>query len=416
MEGARPAGVVFQTTPRRDENGTVLHFTTHQMEDIQPNDAMLLRLVKVNDRMDNVSFRTSVSTFYAGLMAFVGWFFFALFGGIGLGALPMSGILAYTRRPQKLTPEEMDDLKTSLQDRVNEMVEIGEQLKREREDKSKITAKQGFFAKLCPSLFQKRSGSLREFKAAVHLLQEDVEDFAAYETSNEKYNPLYPYFALLGGILASIFSLCWVLQTVLYTLPPEPVTGFLNNLFEWFDGWFPLFGTLAVAFFVLYLLLCTIQGCFVFGLRFLCLSFYPMRVGQTYMSSFLFNMSLVLLSALPVVQFAVVSFEDYAQNSTIHQIFVVQIEYLDFFVFFYKYNVFVYIFLVISLLTGIYMFCKRKGSEGAEMRDRLKSRARSSADPEPAPMAPGGNSSAGETGEETFEDEPEYEDSDSDSD
>mmetsp|Transcript_15185 Transcript_15185/g.25215 ORF Transcript_15185/g.25215 Transcript_15185/m.25215 type:complete len:600 (-) Transcript_15185:645-2444(-) len=402
IHSARAAGVILETLPRRSEDtGEVLPFSpTLEFSNMQPNDAILARLVQRNGDLDHVSYQVEVATFYASLMAFVGWWFFALFGGIGLAALPLHGILTYVNRPVKMTPEELDDAKQSLQDRVNEMVDIGEQLKREREDKSKsVNTKSGLLATLFPSLFQKRSGTLREFKAAVHLLEQDVQDFAAYQTSSEKYNPLYPYVALLMGSVSTIFSVCWILQTVLYTLPKEPVTLFLNNLFEWFDGWFPLFGTLSVALFTVYLLLCAIQGCFIFGLRFLCLSFYPMKVGETYMSSFLFNMCLVLLCALPVVQFAVISFDDYAKYATIRQIFVVQVEYLDFFSLFYVNLVFVYSILIISLLTTVYMlYMKRKGDDGTELRNRLKSRATA------APAA--ASSSMGETGEATFDDEP----------
>ena len=408
MEGARSAGVIFTTTPQKDDNGDVLRFSLSQMAAIQPNDELLIRIVERKEVLDKLTYTVEVSTFYGGFMTYVGWFLFALFGGIGLAALPLHNILIFKHRPMKLTPEELDDAKTSLQDRVTEMVEIGEQLKREREEKSKTTVKRGILASLFPTFFHKRSSTLREFKAAVHLLEEDVRDFTAYQTANEKYNPLYPYVALLMGILSAIFSICWIFQTVLYTLPDPPVAKFLNSVFEWFDSWFPLFGTISVALFTFYLLLCAIQGCFIFGLRFLCLSFYPMKVGKTYMSSFLFNMGLVLFSALPVVQFAVISFDDYARNSTIRQIFVVQIDNLDFFVYFFENDVFVYMFLIISLLTTAYMLYKGgRGAEGAELRDRLKSRGRSANNATPGTV---NSSSMGEMGEGAFEDEPEDDD------
>ena len=127
------------------------------------------------------------------------------------------------------------------------------------------------------------------------------------------------------------------------------------------------------------------------------------------MSSFLFNTGLVLLSSLPVLQFAVISFDDYARYSTIRQIYVVQIGNLDFFKYFFDSNVFVYVLLITSFLTGIYMMYKRQGVEGAELRDRLKSRARGVTSPGPAQTGNAANSSMGETGEETFEDE-HYED------
>ena len=376
VENARPAGVIFESFPQYNENGTVQRFSINQLADIQANDALLLQFVKKNNTIDSMQYRVDVSTFFGGFMAFIGWFLFALFGGIGLASLPISNILAFTRRPQMLTPEELADAKLSIQTRVNEMVEIGEQLKREREDKSKTVIQRGILASFFPTLYHQRSSTIREFKAAVYLLEQDVKDFTAYQTTSEKYNPLHPYISLLMGFISSIFSISWFLQTVLYTLPNPPVTEFLIYLFEWFDSWFPLFATLSLAITTLYLLLCAIQGCFIFGMRFLCLSFYPMKVGKTYMNSFLFNMALVLFSSLPVVQFTVVSFRSYARYATITQIFVLQIDNLEFFSYFFDNNVFVYILLVISMLTGIYLLCKRQGSEGAEVRDRLKARAR----------------------------------------
>ena len=414
-DAALPAGVIFQSFPKKDENGVVQRFSPNDLQGIQANDALLLRFVKRKNGFDSIRYHVEVSTFYGGLMTFIGWFFFALFGGIGLAALPLHNILAFTNRPKLLTPEEMASAKASIQGRVNEMVEIGEQLKREREDKSKTSSRQGLLASLFPTFYHKRSSTLREFKAAVFLLEEDVRDFTAYQITSEKYNPLYPYFSLLMGFVSFVFSFCWFLQTVLYTLPSPPVSKFLNELFEWFDSWFPLFGTLSVAFATLYLLLCAVQGCFVFGMRFLCLSFYPMKVGETYINSFLFNMGLVLFTSLPVVQFAVISFRDYAENATITQIFVEQIDNMDFFSYFFENDVFVYMLLVIFGLTSIYMMMKKgRGNEGAELRDRLKSRARAMSSTDDPLMGHRTNGSTGGTGEETFDDEPYGDFSDSD--
>lgn len=406
-DAARPAGVIYQSFPHKNADGVVQRFSIRNLTGIQANDELLLQLVKKKKGVDTMTYRVDVSIFYGGFMTFIGWFLFSLFGGIGLAALPLHNILAFTNRPKMLTPEEMATAKASIQGRVNEMVEIGEQLKREREDKSKTSARQGLLASLFPTFYHKRSSTLREFKAAVYMLEEDVRDFTAYQIASEKYNPLYPYLALLIGLVSSVFSICWFLQTVLYTLPNPPVTKFLNELFEWFDTWFPLFGTLSVAFATLYLLLCSVQGCFVFGMRFLCLSFYPMKVGKTYMNSFLFNMGLVLFTSLPVVQFAVISFRSYAENATITQIYEEQIDNLDFFTYFFDNDVFVYALLIISCLTGLYMMiCQRRGNEGAELRDRLKSRARAvSATADGPPMGDRRSGSSGETGAETFDDE-----------
>ena len=159
-------------------------------------------------------------------------------------------------------------------------------------------------------------------------------------------------------------------------VPNTPLAPFLNSYFEWFDSRFPLFGVLSVALFTLYLLFAAIKGCFKFGLRVACIQLHPMILGKTYMSSFMFNIGLVLLCALPVVQFATASFADYARFSTIRQLFGVQIENLVFFGFWWTQNIFVYIFLAMSVLSAMYLCCKPRDTppSGVELRDRLQSR------------------------------------------
>merc|ERR1719203_2542410 len=71
--------------------------------------------------------------FFTNLLCFVGWFFFALFCGIGISALPLDLILAYRDRPKFMDPKEFADRQKELQERVNALVDIGEIIKLERE-------------------------------------------------------------------------------------------------------------------------------------------------------------------------------------------------------------------------------------------------------------------------------------------
>ena len=140
--------------------------------------------------------------------------------------------------------------------------------------------------------------------------------------------PTFPFFL---DLCALVISIMWILQIIIYVIPDPPFHPLLNEYFAWFDGWFPLFGTLSVAIFVVYLLLCAIKGCFKFGLRFMLVDLHPMRPGRTYMSSFMFNIGMVLLCALPSVQFAQEAFSEYARFTVIRQLFGIQVENLQFF-------------------------------------------------------------------------------------
>ena len=99
-----------------------------------------------------------------------------------------------------------------------------------------------------------------------------------------------------------------------------------------------------------------------------------MKVGKTYMSSFMFNMALVLMCALPVVQFAQDAFADYAAFSQIRQMLGVQVQYLKFFTLFFANDVFIYAFFCISILTALYLIKspKDQSTSAQALRDRLR--------------------------------------------
>jgi LMBR1 domain-containing protein 1 len=377
---AIPAGVIYETIVQfNSTTGEILPFQTNQLQDMNANDALLWRMA-TEGGIDTLSLNLGPATFYAGLMAFIGWFFFALFGGIGLAAVPMDFIRSFTGRPKHMTPEEFQEATESIHKRVNDLVDIGEDIKKEREERSKIEATSGgissFFSAEKRKIVSNDKKTLKEFKAAVYILEKDVEDFTAASATMEKYNPLAPYISLLMGIITGILSLFWVLHIVIYIIPKQPFLPFLNNFFAFFDSFFPLFGVLSVAAFSFYLLICAVKGCFKFGLRFLFFQVHPMKLGATYMSSFMFNIGLVLLCALPVVQFSSTAFRDYARFSSIRQIFGVQIAYLKFFTYFWANNIFIYSFLSMFLLTFMYLMCKPKDQniDAQALRDRLKSR------------------------------------------
>jgi len=89
----------------------------------------------VEGTSDVITLQVDLSTFYAGLMAWLGWFFFAIFGGIGLAALPLDMVMGFVNRPRHMDAVEFAEVKMGLQQRVNELVEIGELIKVEREQK-----------------------------------------------------------------------------------------------------------------------------------------------------------------------------------------------------------------------------------------------------------------------------------------
>lgn len=372
-------GVLYQITPLLNEtSGEPLPFSTNQLEPMSSADAAYTRSL-VNDGSFTLTLQVSISTYFAGLMAWLGWFLFCIFGGIGMASMPMDLLLVFKNRPRHMDAVEFAEAQKSLRDRVNELVDIGEMIKVER-DANPGMGKVGGFGNFLSADKRKEARNERqallEFKQAVYLLEQDVDDFKACTQNYQNYNPLKPYISLFLGICSMIISLFWLIHIIVYVYPSPPWAGFLNNYFEWFDKWFPLFGTISVAIFTVYLLFAAVTGCFKFGLRVACIQLHPMILGKTYMSSFLFNIGLVLMCAMPVVQFSADAFSQYARNATINQIFNVQIANLNFFGFWFKNNIFVYILMSFMFLAAVYLMCKPRNTppSGVELRDRLRAR------------------------------------------
>ena len=379
--GANREGVIYQITPQTNEtSGEPLPFNTDMLEPMTDADKAYSKVtVELEDPVDLV-LKVSLSTFFAALMAWLGWFLFSVFGGIGLASMPLDLLLVFKNRPKHMDAVEYAEAQTNLRTRVNELVDIGELIKLERANNpnmGKVGGVGGYFNAETRKQARTERQALLEFKQGVYLLEQDVNDFRACTNDYENYNPLKPYLSLFFGICSIVISLVWIIHICVYVFPyPKPITPFLNSYFAFFDRFFSLFGFLSVAIFTLYLLLAAMTGCFKFGLRIACIQLHPMILGKTYMSSFLFNTGLILMCAMPVVQFAAQSFADYARNTTINQIFNVQIDNLTFFGMWFTRKIFVYIFITMFCLTGLYLLCKPKdtGPSGKALRDRLRKR------------------------------------------
>lgn len=69
----------------------------------------------------------------------------------------------------------------------------------------------------------------------------------------------------------------------------------------------------------------TINGTCKVGLNLLVFTIHPMKLGATLMSSFLFNVALVLLASTAVIQFCSQAFSLYAYQTAIYEIFSDQV-------------------------------------------------------------------------------------------
>jgi LMBR1 domain-containing protein 1 len=98
----------YSGTPSAGQATTLYSFPTdgmfsiNQFEDITTQEVTNAKSSSTSSQSGTVPLRLSAPVFFIGLMAFIGWFFFAIFGGIGLPALPMDFILAFKYRTRHM--------------------------------------------------------------------------------------------------------------------------------------------------------------------------------------------------------------------------------------------------------------------------------------------------------------------------
>jgi len=315
----------------------------------------------------------------AGLMGWAGYFVFVLFGGIGLASLPIDLVRTLVFRPRVKSRETLGKMHKALQAKTNELVKLGSEMKRQREDPAAKAAAKAAAAAMGwrerARLRAEDRTNVNKFKQMVYVLERDCEAWEVSRGSAKHYNPLWPYAALCLGTVAALLSGLWVTHLVLYLLIDPPAANFLNAYFIQFSRWFDLFGILSVAVFAAYLYACVMAGVFKVGVRCFCMTLHPMRLGKTLTNAFLFNALWLLLCVLPVVHFCAEAFASYARFTDIGVLVGVQIKYLAMFNVFFASHAFVYCLVLLAGLTFLALL--RKPTDAPADAQSLKRAVRS---------------------------------------
>ena len=286
----------------------------------------------------SIRVQVSLAVWVIALVAFVGWFLFTVFVGVGLVALPMDMMMEYARRPQPIDLEEYAKQRMLLNERSRQLMEVAQKLgldahrKRDRHTTKKFN----------------------QFRQAVYFLEKDwAKVKMAYKERGG--NPLKWMCSAFLGLFSGVLSVVWYIHIVCYVFMKPPPTIFLNAFFIELDKVFSLFGTLMYGLFSFYLLACVLKGCMKVGLRFFWIPIHPMRIGGTMMNSFLFNVWLLLLCSVACVQFCYASFQSYAQLTAIDMLLGVQVRNLAGLSWFFRNDFFFYCQCGVSTLTLLYL-------------------------------------------------------------
>ncbi|KAK2980000.1 hypothetical protein RJ640_020026 [Escallonia rubra] len=290
--------------------------------------------------------RATFPEYVVALATIAGSVLFSIFGGVGIACLPLGLIFSFIRRPKAvITRSQYIKEATELGKKARELKKAADALHQEERSGSKG---------------RKWRKNMKAVEKELLLLEEDVNALEEMYPQGEKAETTWAmtilgYLAkLVLGVLGLIVSVAWVAHIVIYLLIDPPFSPFLNEVFIKLDDLWGLLGTAAFAFFCFYLLLAVVAGAMMLGLRLVFITIHPMKWGATLMNSFLFNVGLILLSSISVIQFCSTAFAYYAQATAAQEIFSHTLQSLRGIKYLYKYNVFQIAFIVLAGLTFVY--------------------------------------------------------------
>ena len=328
---------------------------------------------------DDIKIKVNFIIYCIAVLLFVSWILFALFGGIGLAAVPIDLFCSFRKRPKHMRSLEIERRKNKLLKNVEELRNLGKEVK--------ILESKGDH-KGCKFSKKRRNydNKISTFRAGYKLVDDEYKIVNAETEARKKGNCVILLYYLLipAGIFASIFTLLWIIQFILsyfYRKNGRPGVSFLARMYIFFNDHDVAFlSFLIFSILSLYLLFCVIKGNFKFGVRLLCCwQVFPMKKNATYMNTFMFNVTLILLASCSITQFCSDCLEDYVAFTDINMIFNVQIRYLRFFRFFYKYHLFQYIMFGIFLISLIYLILRPSDNINNVLKNQPKVDLNSSA-------------------------------------
>ena len=302
--------------------------------------------------------KVSYIVYAIAILSFVSWIVFSFFGGIGLAAVPLDFFYDFCTRPKSMIGTNLKKRKKILFRELEELKLLGNEL---------TEMEQRGANHRCFIFGERRryDNKKHEYVARYALAEEEFHIVNASIESKLKNNcVVLCYYCLIPfGVISSIFTVLWLIQfccSYFYIKNGRPGYPFLSYLLIFFqDESVSFLSFFIFALLCLYLLFCLIKGNFKFGVRILCCwSIHPMKKDKTYMNSFIFNVSLILLGSCAITQFCTDCLYDYVSFTDIDSMFNVMIKNLKFFYIFYKYHIFQYIFFRVFVLSFVYLIIR----------------------------------------------------------
>ena len=303
----------------------------------------------------HIEFTVDFKAYAIPLLSFISYLLFMLFGGVGIFAFPLDLIYSFCTRPIRIKPAKLEEMKKEIVVTAADLKDLGMQLKKLEElghHKKNIFSKDR----------RHYNDLLKQLKVGVSVVDDQFQIINFQEMANQT-SALGYLMQLIAGIFCMILTLLWILQIVFYIIirfDDKPLFTFLNvPLVALADANLSFLSIVIYIVMTFYLLIATVKGNFKFGLRIMILgAIHPMKKDKTYMNSILFNVMLVMLTSVSVIQFSIRAFGEYTSLTDADIIFNTQIKYLTFYRFFFNYNIFEYGMLIIAVISFVYLICR----------------------------------------------------------
>lgn len=289
---------------------------------------------------ETMTIKVALTTYVIGMLCFFGWILFFFYGGTGIISYPLSLFRSFKGRTTAISAS------------------------RFTEEMAIVLAKADALLELCTQVQRESRGTIpRNIKNKINILRNEVyfleaqQDQLIWAYTKAGGSPFIVYGKLFLGVVCLVTAILWIIQIFIYnTFDANP---FLNTLLLKLNNAFALCGVCCYGVLAFYLTWSTFQGQIALGLRLVFFQIHPMKKHDTLVNSFLFNVSLLLITSYAVIFFAVRSFQDYCAYTAINGLMNVFVMHLRGIGAFIKWAQFC--FLGMALLALIwYLICPKK--------------------------------------------------------
>ena len=305
---------------------------------------------------------------FIGVMNIISDIILMFYGGIGLFCLPLDLFYSFCTRPQiisinsPLYEEKREEIVLFAAD----LKGIGMKLKKSENNGDNKKC-------ICSKERMNYERLLKKFKIGVSLIEEKFEIINMKSLDNRKSAIGY-LMNLILGIISLIISIIWIVHIVLYIIlkrNEKPFFDILNFILIKLSNINLSFVAIGIFLILsLYLLLITIKGNNKFRTRILCFGeTYSLRKNKSYMNSILYNVKLILIASISVVQLSLRSFAEYTSMTDADIIFNILIKNSTINKYIFKYNIFEYGFFAVAFISFIYFIINR--DEADKMKKML---------------------------------------------